>query len=322
MISHYTFRLVCLSFSTFFLVHLLAGVAIGFLTPAIVRFFSQCKSGTAARALFFLRMLPVAAAMFAVAVFCIPSYLRFEPEVDEEVIGFFCLAAAVLCVWAFLAALLRGFRAAYLSNEWLKLCRRKGTESGTGSPTTILLDEPVPMLALAGIIRPSIVISRGLMRALSRSELAAAMRHERAHHEASDNLKRLLMALTPSLLPGWHGLLPLELAWHRFTEWAADDRAAAGPPGWSLSLASALVRVGRIGAPSLESAVASSFLDTDRELPARVDRLLRPASNGLRPGILGATVGITCITVAYRLYLVVPGSPLESFHRFLEQLID
>ena len=115
------------------------------------------------------------------------------------------------------------------------------------------------------------------MNALPAEQLAAALRHEEAHRVSRDNLKRLLLLLTPGLLPGLHGFHAIERGWARFTEWAADDEAVAGDAHLSLYLAAALVRIARMGGAPAPSPLATSFLGDSRELSARVDRLLSPA---------------------------------------------
>jgi len=64
-----------------------------------------------------------------------------------------------------------------------------------------VVDGPAPCVMLAGVLRPRLVISRGVVAALSAEQLSAAIRHERAHGISRDNLKRLLVLLAPGILP-------------------------------------------------------------------------------------------------------------------------
>ena len=68
---------------------------------------------------------------------------------------------------------------------------------------------------LAGLFRPQLVISRGVVDSLPPEQLAAALEHERGHMIGRDNLKRLALLLVPGLLPGIHGFGGLESAWAR-----------------------------------------------------------------------------------------------------------
>jgi beta-lactamase regulating signal transducer with metallopeptidase domain len=166
------------------------------------------------------------------------------------------------------------------------------------------------------------VISRGVVAALSTEQLSAVVRHERAHGASRDNLKRLLLLLAPGILPFASGFRNLERAWAKISEWAADDRAAAGKTRRSLSLAAALVRVARLG--SAAPALATSLMADGADLSERVDRLLRPvrrtARRGHREPILTASAGLL-LTGALIAVMAHPVT-LHSAHECLEFLIQ
>jgi Zn-dependent protease with chaperone function len=123
-----------------------------------------------------------------------------------------------------------------------------------------------PFLVLSGIARPRVIVSRRVLDSLAPEELDVVLRHERAHLRSRDNLKRLCIALAP-------GSRILERAWARFAEYAADE-AAAGDSSNAVALASALVRVARMGNVPGVPATAVPFLGDTDDLSNRVERLM------------------------------------------------
>lgn len=325
MIVPYSLRLLCLCLAAFFLVHLAAGLVVSLLAPAAVRLAGRTEARRAARLLLALRLLPASLAVLVVAGLCVPSYLWLEPKAAVERVGFGFLAAAALGAAAWSVSLARGVRAAVRSRRYLHHCRSVGVEAHLpGDPSPVwLVDEAATPLALGGLIRPRLVVSRPVLRALSRRQLAAALRHERAHGAARDNLKRLLILLAPGILPFFHGFESLERGWVRFTEWAADDRAVAGNPRHSLSLAAALVRVARMGALPHPPSLVTSLLGDSLDLSVRVDRLLRATPPADLPrGTFAACVALASLALACSLAAVVlQPSALYTFHLLLEHWI-
>jgi len=219
-----------------------------------------------------LRLAPAGVAMFVVVAFCIPSYLSWEPNSGEKV-GWRCLVLAGLTLVAWAISASRAARAWWDSRLYLRRSLANGCETvlHDAHAPVCFTDYPGPAVALAGIIHPRAIVTRAAAAALSREQLDAALRHERAHAESRDNLKRLAMLLDPGLLPR-RTAAALEQAWVRAAEWAADDRAADGDPHRALALAEALVRVSRLTqdvfVPRLVTALAADNLDS------RVERLL------------------------------------------------
>jgi beta-lactamase regulating signal transducer with metallopeptidase domain len=221
-------------------------------------------------------------------------------------------------------SLARGSRAYRRSNRYIRECERRGRDTrlaGESRPVCVLTGA-APLVALTGIFRPRLLISQLVIRALSAEQLAAVLRHERAHRMSLDNLKRLLILLSPGLLPFFRGFDALEQAWAVAAEWAADDRATKGNRRWALTLASALVRVARLNTAQPFPLLATSLLGDQAGLSARVDRLLNPAPRRQEiqaSPILKATAGLTL--AAGIAGVMLQPTMLHSVHELLEDLI-
>ena len=172
-------------------------------------------------------------------------------------------------------------------------------------------------LALSGILRPRLLISERAIAELSSDQLTVALRHEDAHRASRDNLKRLLILLSPTIVPG---IRALEVAWAKYAEMAADDQAAAGNAERAVALAEALLLVARqqsgIGLPTL----VASLIDSPDDLAVRVRRLLRPSAQTgqhFRSGV----VAIAASALLLAAIAINPGAQL-FVHHLLEHLLD
>jgi Zn-dependent protease with chaperone function len=307
----YTWRLLCLCCATFFLLHLALAVVTRLSVSKAIRVAARMKPSSAARFLFFLRISP--------------SYLWLEPEAAGEKVGLVCVVIAVLGTAVWILSVTRVISAVRGTLEYLHRCERQGRKikvPGEPSPA-LLLAEEAPVLAVAGVVRPRLVISRTVLRGLNAQQRDAALRHEHAHRISRDNIKRLLILLSPDVLPFLHAFTTLEDSWAKFTEWAADDQAAEGDSHRALSLASALVRVAKMGSQPKLSYIFSSLVQDDHELTERVERLLRPQPGPAKPAevlvpfLSSAGALMAC---AAALVAVWPGS-LSLVHQVLERLI-
>lgn len=245
-----------------------------------------------------LRLLPLWLSLMVVGGMLVPSFLWLEAPGGLERVDWPFLAAAILgaglAAWAVLATA----QAFWHSHVFACRCRARGVAERLAPESTAwVIADSAPLLAVTGIFRPQLLVSRAVLGQLTASQLRAALRHERAHAEARDNFKRLLLRAAPALIAP-RALQRLESAWLRLTEWCADDRSVAAadaleaePAARALSLATALVRVAGLqsGRPSSCQAsclAVSSLRGTGRDLAARVERLLSerpPAENGRGP---------------------------------------
>lgn len=286
MILGYYARLACLCLAAFFAAHLLLGGALSLLARRAAARALALPPRRGARFLFALRILPPVLAAFLVFGLCLPGYLLFEPRHAVERVGLACLAAAALGALVLLTGSARGVAALVRTALFL----RRAPSAGR------------PVMLIAGLLRPRLILPPELAARLSAEELDAALRHERAHGRARDNMKRLLLALTPDLLPLLPAARALDRAWRRLTEWAADDEAVGGDPARALALASALVRVGRMGACSALPPLARGLLDDSNDLRARVHRLLslpHYAEAPRRRWLLLAVPSLPCAVYAF-----------------------
>jgi beta-lactamase regulating signal transducer with metallopeptidase domain len=324
MILPYTLRLLCLCFASFFLIHAALGLAVCTAAPGAMRVGESMRPRSGARFLLALRLLPVTLAALTVAGLCVPSYLWLETNEATERVGLVCCVMALLGMLMCAKSMARAVRAAALSIQQSKQCKREGhpERDGDSLPLTVM-NSNAPVLALAGLIGPHVIVSRRVLQTLSGEELDAALAHERAHRKSGDNLKRLVLFLAPEIFPFSRVFGRLDRCWARLIEWAADDEATAGDSERSVSLAAALVHMARMGAAAQVSPIASSFLGNDRDLSTRVDRLLKLApvsANPPRRTRAALSVAAAAITALVIGVMIRPGTFL-SVHHLLEQLL-
>ena len=325
MITPYLVRLLCLCLASFFLVYLALSLLSLAAAPAAIRLAKRTTPLAATRLLLAVRLFPLAFSLLVLFALCLPSYLLLEPEANAERIGLGCIAAALMgaAVWAISIA--RSLRATADSLGCLRRCRGVGAEmrfAGEPLPVSVIEGE-TPVLALAGVLRPRIVLSRAVLRSLSPEQLETALSHERAHSISRDNLKRLLLLLAPDPIPFFRGLAALDRHWAKYTEWAADDRAVAGDTRRSLSLASALVRMARLGSPARLAPLMASLVARDEDLSARVNRLLRSGPPRESPRLqLRLALGVALVAAgSLLLAAMLQPATLYSVHRLLEHLV-
>lgn len=317
----YYVRLLCLCFATFFVVHTLSWLTIRSVASAAVRIAGTMRPRMASRFLFAVRMMPSALTLFLIVGFCVPSYVWLEPDINSERVGWFCLAAAVIgaAIWA--VSILRGLTSIVLTDRYLRRCQ---AHLAAAADDLFVVDDEGAVMAVAGVVHQKLVVSQSVLDTLTPEQQDAAFRHEAAHRASRDNLKRLLFLLTPDVVPFIGGLRCLERSWSTFTEWAADDEAVDGDQERALSLASALVKVAKLGIHGRPTLVLSSLMDDDRDLETRVDRLLREPAYAEKPMApvlaflrnAGLVIGSVVATL-----LMWPQS-LGSIHRLLEHLIQ
>lgn len=318
MILPYALRLACVCLASFFLLNLALGCAARLAAPLALRLAERVSARDSARSaalLFSLRILPAALALAAVAGLCAPSFISFENQRGSEAAGAPFLAAAALgaCAWAM--SLARSFAATMRLHRSLP---QNATSLAGETESVLLWEGAAPFLGLAGVLRPRVVISRSVAAALDGEQLAAALRHERAHRAAGDNLKRLLLLITPEPLPGLPLFRSVDRAWARFAEWAADDRAVAGDPRRSLSLAEALVRVARLGGSPRASELISPFVPGGEDISVRVERLLNGPVEDRHPRRRALFAAAFC--TPFLAGALLPGS-LPAVHQALEALM-
>jgi Zn-dependent protease with chaperone function len=321
MIVPYAIRLLSVCLASFFLLHLLlaglARAAAPFAIGYAERLATRRSARSAAGLLLALRFLPAVLAVAAVCALCLPSFLSFENERGSELAAapFLLVAALGASVWGI--SIFRGVRAMLRVRKYVP---RNSPVMECESESVLLWDGDAPFLGLTGAFRPRVVVSRMVARTLDADQLAAALRHERGHRASADNLKRLLLLLTPEALPGLCLFGAVDRAWSHFAEWAADDWAVAHDAGCSVALAEALVRVARLGSAPRLSTVVSPFIPPGESISTRVDRLLNgPSSMPVRRrALVRALLGVAaCGPFAAA---CIPGS-LSAVHQILERLM-
>jgi len=204
----------------------------------------SARPRTQANFWFLFRLAPFTLAAIISLGLALPAFLEFEPPSTGEMINWPLLALAGLGA-AMLAAIagrvvrmLRATRA--LTQRWLSRSH-KLSMAGVSFPVYSVSDAS-SLLAVTGIFRPQVFISRDVAQALTGEELSAALAHELAHVHRFDNLKQLLLKSTQFPVSA---LRAADAEWTSASEIAADEIAVSQGAS-ALELSSALIKVGRL----------------------------------------------------------------------------
>lgn len=260
-------------------------------------------------------MLPLGGASLFVASLVVPSFVFLEPYRTGESIA--VLGGLLAC--AGLVIVVSGVALCFIA--WRRTARFVTAHSPTDELRVEDFDTPalgiktaMPIVLIAGIHRPKLLISEGATGLLEPAELQVAIQHELAHVVSRDNLKKLVIHCVK-----FPFMKQLERDWLQATEYAADDAAAISESA-AVDLASALLKVaGHSGATGTPELAMSLVRDADDALGTRVARLLswqgrRASRSRSRKRLF---ISIVSIAMLASIYMPV----LKQIHEATELLV-
>jgi Zn-dependent protease with chaperone function len=310
------FALVLLA--AFFLSSVATSLLAYLTAPLVVRARPAGSAARRAGALALFRLLPAAAAV-AITLFVLgPGYFEHEQRGELEGASYALLLLAAGGTFLLLESAARIARAlrptSALRRSWIAQGERLDMPAA-GMPA-FALDLAFPLVAVLGVLRPRLFISRAVLRGCTGAEFAAILEHERAHVRGGDNIVRLLMEASPDLLASTRLQPVIADAWHAAVEHRADDAAAR-----KLDLASALVKVARLAssAPPMPLPASALYHGEGRDvIGERVRRLVAAPARDARPrwvaviACSAATIGALVATAA------LTGAASRLAHNVLE----
>lgn len=261
--------------TTTFLIHgatltLACFAAANLLVSALVIGIARLPIDTRSSAFWFgLRVLPAIAALSFTALLFVPSYWRYEPRGTTEAlditISVFAGAGLVMLAAGARRGVSAWWRARNRTHEWMRRSQRidlRAPGDRRSVPPTFVIEADAPIMALVGLLRPRLLVTRRLIAALTAEELEASVAHELGHSCAWDNVKRLAMRAAPDLLAAASAARAIEQRWVSAAEHAADRMCNTATPARRYALASALVKVARLmPSDSQESLKAQEVLE-------------------------------------------------------------
>jgi len=259
-----------------------------------------------------LRMLPLVMAVGVTLILAVPSFLELEPRAVREPLGGMPLVLSICGIGVILAGIWNAAAALTRASRVIAQWSREGSVislTAVGSKGSVSVRQssgPVPPLTTAGIVRPTVWLSRGAEFVLTQRELQGALRHEEAHVRRRDNLRKLMLRVV-----AFPGMAALEFAWRETSEMAADD-AAVSSVSEALDLAAAVIKLSRLASlqPSAELTTAlvhspAESVNTRVErLIAWKDRRLKPSGYSVGYAVCAAAGAVAVLAVTYSALLV------------------
>ncbi len=163
-----------------------------------------------------------------------------------------------------------------------------------------VVDSGIAFALTAGLVRPAIYLSSGLLNALSPAELVVVVRHEQAHRRRRDALRSFTADLLSRLhLPPIRRRLLADL--YLASEQACDEQAAL-PAGDRLCVAETILKVVRLAAGTRPAGDTLLPTVTGSDVPARIHALLCPARTPSGRPRLSALLGAGLLAMVGYVY--------------------
>jgi Zn-dependent protease with chaperone function len=302
--------------AVFVLVSMLWSLGVSGGWRVLLRLLKPASARGAADLLFAIRVSPLAVASVITLGVTLPSFLLLEPRGTDEAVGTIPLVLATAFVTVVAWGIFRVVRAQRRTSRSIEQWMQGSIRIDSDMPVPVFRsNRHSPTLTVAGVCAPKVIVSEDAASALTASELRTALRHEIAHVRRYDNLKKLIFRVA------WFpGAAPLEAAWAEHTELAADD-AAVSSVADALNLASALIKVSRLGYKVATPEISTALLHSSTALTTRIRRLFawNDAQDTKRAGcrwFYGVPV------IAMLCYLAATyGTMLSSMHELTEWLV-
>ncbi len=321
----YNGRLICLALCSAGALQLVLEWLAWTLAPFLVNPGKRTNERRTERSLLSLALFARLGPWLAVLGAWLPAYMRDEDNLSPEHVGFVPLAAA-FCVFAlWLAGFTRLLHTSLLAQRFCRQCLPAGV-SPEGLPL-LLYPGTQPLLAVAGVFRPRVIISESLLAPgrISPAALEVALLHESAHARHHDNLKRAILSLLPHVPFATSGRPSLDQHWQLAAEMAADEAGVMGLPERSILLADLLVKMARGNMPTALRGTFALLSRTD-DLRVRIERLLPAKSSPSHASVstptrlaslqTPAVLAIACVALASLCYL-----GMQAGHRLSELLL-
>ena len=261
------------------------GLLTAVLVPLAARHFVAGAAAVRARRLTALRLLPSVAAL-AAGTLVTAAFVFFEPRRPGEEIGTVFPVFAVIGMALLGTALWRGVYTALMTRRLLRgwMTRPEPVALNGISIPAVAVDSAFPIVAVAGVWHPRLIIARSVLQSCTSDELTAILAHEQGHIDRRDNLRRLLIAAAPDVISWLPTSGKLFAAWREATEEAADDAASQAGADGRIRLASALIKVAKLApAAPAPAVIPTSALYCGERLDRRIRRLLEPVIGEDRP---------------------------------------
>jgi hypothetical protein len=232
-----------------------------------------------------LRLSPTLTALFLSLAFGL-AFVRHEPRHASEPAGGVLLGLAAFAFVLLAAAVWRVVSAILRTASCHRLVRRIGVPLDVPNLSLPAWQVPTdfPLAAVSGVLRPRLILSSRIIHECPEDELGLVLRHEAAHASRRDNLVRLALLACPDALAFMRGRGNCMRNWHHAVEEAADEAAVGSDSAAGASLASALVRVGRMSGSDRPSWMPALALFDGHPLEKRVRLLLtREGDDASRP---------------------------------------